>query len=159
MTRATRFFLIGIAAVIAVGAILLLGGAGDDSGQSEEQPAAATATPATPEPTPEPDVGADATPTATPTPKPEPKVLVIRTRGSEPVGGVQEIEVEKGERIRFEVRSDTEDEVHVHGYDVSEEVGPDRPAEFSFPADIEGIFEVELEHVGVPIAELKVEPR
>ncbi len=76
----------------------------------------------------------------------------------EPVGGVAELEFSAGDRIRFQVESDVEDEIHVHGYDLSEDVTAGGATSFDFPADIEGIFEVELEERAEPIAELRVNP-
>ena len=74
-------------------------------------------------------------------------------------GAPKEIQVESGERIEFVVQSDAPDEIHVHGYELTEQVGPDDPARFSFPADIEGIYEVEAHNIGdVVIAELRVTP-
>ena len=90
--------------------------------------------------------------------EPEPRVERIRVRGGEPVGGMKELEVEKGERIRFAVSADVSERVHVHGYDLFEDVRPGRDARFDFRADIEGIFEIELEDSHTPIAELRVEP-
>ena len=48
--------------------------------------------------------------------------------------------------------------MHVHGYDLMAEVGPDESAHISFLADLAGEFEVELEERTVPIAELSVTP-
>jgi hypothetical protein len=91
--------------------------------------------------------------------KPErPEVPVIEVEGGEPVGGVQELEVPQGGEIRFIVRSDVAEEVHLHGYDVSQDVAAGGKVEFKVPADIEGVFEVELEHSHVPIAEISVVP-
>jgi hypothetical protein len=56
------------------------------------------------------------------------------------------------------VRSDVADEVHLHGYDISRDVAPGKPAQFKFNASIEGIFEIELEHRAVEIATLTVNP-
>jgi non-ribosomal peptide synthetase component F len=53
---------------------------------------------------------------------------------------------------------DTTEEVHVHGYDVFADLAPGEPARLSFDASIEGVFEIELEHAHVQIAELTVEP-
>jgi hypothetical protein len=86
------------------------------------------------------------------------KVPTIVIRNGEPVSGIQELEFDSGEQVRFKVRSDAAEEIHVHGYDVSEEVPAGGTVEFDFPAEIEGIFEAELEGLGVQIAELRVNP-
>lgn len=85
-------------------------------------------------------------------------VPIIVVRNGEPVGGIQELEFDSGEQIRFKVRSDAAEEIHVHGYDIAEEVAAGGTVEFNFPAEIEGIFEAELEELGVQIAELRVNP-
>jgi heme/copper-type cytochrome/quinol oxidase subunit 2 len=79
-------------------------------------------------------------------------------RAGEPVGGVRKLRVEKGEEVRFAVTADVAEEVHVHGYELFEDVRPGRPARLRFEAGIEGIFEIELEGSHTPIAELRVEP-
>lgn len=86
------------------------------------------------------------------------KVPTIVIRGGEPVGGVAELEYSAGEEVRFEVTSDIADEVHVHGYDLMEDVSAGGTVSFDFPAEIEGIFEVELEGRKEQIAELRVNP-
>jgi len=82
----------------------------------------------------------------------------IVVRDGEPVGGVKRLEYSAGEEIRFEVSSDAAEEVHVHGYDIAKEVPAGGSVAFAIPAEIEGIFEVELEALGVQIAELRVNP-
>ena len=80
-------------------------------------------------------------------------------RDGKPVGGVKRIEVVKGERARFEITSaGTTDHVHVHGYDLMRDLPAGGRARFSFTANAEGIFEIELEDAGVEIAKLVVEP-
>jgi hypothetical protein len=86
------------------------------------------------------------------------KVPTIVIRNGEPVGGIEELEYNAGDEIRFEVRSDVADEVHVHGYDLMEDVPAGGTVSFDFPAEIEGIFEVELEGRREQIAELRVNP-
>jgi plastocyanin len=86
------------------------------------------------------------------------KVTTIVVRNGEPVGGIAELEYSAGEEIRFEVSSDVADEVHVHGYDLMQEVPAGGTVSFDFPAEIEGIFEVELEGRKEQIAELRVNP-
>jgi len=86
------------------------------------------------------------------------RVPTVVVRDGEPVGGIQELEYDAGDEIRFEVSSDVADEVHVHGYDLSEDVTAGGTVSFDFPAEIEGIFEIELESRGTQIAELQVNP-
>lgn len=85
-------------------------------------------------------------------------VETIVVRNGEPVGGVAELEYSAGDEVEFRVRSDVADEVHVHGYDLSKDVEAGGTVSFSFPADLEGIFEVELEERAEQIAELRVNP-
>jgi hypothetical protein len=56
------------------------------------------------------------------------------------------------------VSSDTADEVHVHGYDLKKDVAAGGTVSFAFRADIDGIFEVELENSGIQLAQLRVDP-
>jgi hypothetical protein len=88
----------------------------------------------------------------------EPPTPTIVIRDAEPVGGVRELTYDAGEEIRFTVRSDVADEIHVHGYDLMKDVAAGGSVTFAFPGDIEGIFEVELEERAEQIAELTVNP-
>ena len=82
--------------------------------------------------------------------------LDIRVVDGKPDGGVQHLTVDQGDHVTIQVTSDVEDEVHVHGYDLSQDVSPDAPANIGFDADIAGRFEIELEQAGTPIGELEV---
>src|SRR4029453_6097587 len=82
----------------------------------------------------------------------------IVVKNGEPVGGVRELEYSAGDQVRFEVESDVADEIHVHGYDLMKDVPAGGAVTFSFPAEIEGIFEVELESRGAQLAQLRVDP-
>jgi hypothetical protein len=86
------------------------------------------------------------------------KVPAIVIEGGKPVGGVKALTYNEGERIRFEVRSDVSDEIHVHGYDEMKDVEAGGSVRFDFPATLEGKFEAELEERGEQIAELTVNP-
>lgn len=88
----------------------------------------------------------------------EPRIPTIVIRNGKPVGGVTELTYNRGERIRFEVRSDVSDEVHLHGYDVMKDVEAGGSVSFDVPATLEGIFEAELENRGEQIAEITVNP-
>ena len=83
---------------------------------------------------------------------------VIVVENGRPVGGVRGLTYNKGDEIRFKVRSDVSDEIHVHGYDLMKDVDAGGSVTFDFPATLEGVFEAELEHRGEQIAELTINP-
>jgi heme/copper-type cytochrome/quinol oxidase subunit 2 len=147
VSRSQRLVFLAIAAVIAIVAAIVLGASGDEEPAGTS--AQATATPAATE-TAAPDATATDTPEPTPTAKPQPPLV---TRGE-----VTKLRFEQGETVRFRVRSDVADHVHVHGYDLMRDVEPGETITFSFPAEITGIFEVELEDLGEEIAQLRVDP-
>jgi hypothetical protein len=72
------------------------------------------------------------------------------------IDGPTQITATVGEEIVFTVTADTADEVHVHGYDITVPVQPGQPATVRFPADIPGIFEVELESGHQLLTQLRV---
>jgi hypothetical protein len=92
------------------------------------------------------------------TPPPKVPIATILVNKGKPLGGPKELEFDAGETVRFQVATSAADEVHVHGYDVTRRLRPDKATVISFPADIEGIFEVELHGSGELIAELQVNP-
>lgn len=75
-----------------------------------------------------------------------------------PDGGVKTITYKKGDTVDLTVKSDTADEIHIHGYDVHKDVAKGGSVHFTFPASIDGRFVVELEAKGEQIASLQVEP-
>jgi heme/copper-type cytochrome/quinol oxidase subunit 2 len=97
----------------------------------------------------------------TQTPTQELKVAVYKqvvVRDGKPVGGVKRLEYNNGDQVKFIVTSDVADEIHVHGYDLMKDVPAGGSVRFSFPAKIEGVFEVELEGRKQQIADLRVSP-
>ena len=85
-------------------------------------------------------------------PEPEPAAPLLEPDAT------RDLRVDKGETVRFRVRSPQDDEIHVHGYDLTRGVPAGETVAMSFPADIEGIFEIELERSGVALGELRVDP-
>jgi hypothetical protein len=88
----------------------------------------------------------------------KPAIPTIVVKDGEPVGGVEKLSFNEGDRIRFKVVSDANEEIHFHGYDIAKDVKAGGSVSFDVPATIEGIFEVELEGLGVKIAEIQVNP-
>jgi hypothetical protein len=81
--------------------------------------------------------------------------------GGNPVGGVKTLTYNKDDRIELRVNlAKPEEEVHVHGYEI-EKPAEHSPVTFSFPANLDGEFEVELHRLDkteAPIATLRVNP-
>jgi FtsP/CotA-like multicopper oxidase with cupredoxin domain len=92
------------------------------------------------------------------TTEPAANELEITVKNAAPVGGIQRITVAKGDTVTLLVDSDVADEVHVHGYNLKQEIGADGKAKISFVADVPGRFEAELENHGTQIAEVTVTP-
>lgn len=138
MSRNQRIGLLVAAAVVVVVAIVVaVASGGDDDSDSADTTAQTTQTTA------ETDTTETSTEEPHETTPPEPKVDRIEIRGGEPVGGVQDIKVKKGDQVTIVVSADAEDDIHLHGYDIEKPVEPGKPATFKFTADIEGIFEIE----------------
>lgn len=155
-----RFLLVLAAVVVFVVGFVVLRPSDDD--QTSGTTAAPTASTTSPDgKTPTTSVQVDPTQKPTPElppPNPAPRVPTISVKALKPVGGVRKITVNKGDLLRFRVRSDRAENVHLHGYDIEKPVGPGKAASYSLRAKIEGIFELELEESAVPIGEITVNP-
>jgi hypothetical protein len=134
-----------VAALAAVVVLFIVFAGGDDEGdnQTSTTTSQAQTKPSSGTTSGEPEVAAD---------------QQITVRDGKPVGGVKKLSYKSGDRIRFVVTSDVADEVHVHGYDIAKDVEAGGSVRFSFPAKLEGVFEVELESRKEQIAELRVSP-
>lgn len=150
MGKTQRVLLIVVAAAVAAVAFLLFNPdeeepASNQAGQTDQQPTQSTPS------------GEGETPQKS-TPAPKPEVSTIQIKDALPVGGVKKIEARSGDTVRIVATSDVADELHLHGFDLSKEVAPGKDAKFRFEADIEGVFELELEERGVAVAEVEVRP-
>ncbi len=82
----------------------------------------------------------------------------IEIRDGELEGGIRRLVVQRGGFVVLVVRSDADDELHVHGYDLTLRLRPRVVRRLAFRATVVGRFEIELEERGVLIAELEVRP-
>ena len=152
MSRNQRLGLVILAVVVAVAAFLIARPSDD-----EEEGAGTGNQPARTETTATSDGGTLAEPAQ------PPRVERITLRGGAPRGGVRTLRYQNGETVRLVVTSDAADEVHVHGYDLTQNPAPGKPVRFRFKAGIEGVFEIES-HVAEDagreplVARLNVEP-
>ena len=71
----------------------------------------------------------------------------------------EEISVHRGDTVTLRVGTDEPTELHVHGYDVEQEVEPDERAKIDFEADLTGRFEIEDHETEKELGVLQVRPR
>lgn len=83
------------------------------------------------------------------------QVVEVTVTGTTVEGGGRHA-VALGDEVALVVRADVEDEIHVHGYELLADVGPDDPAVVTFVADLAGVWEVELHDAALPLVELEV---
>jgi hypothetical protein len=147
--------LIGVAAIaVAVVLFVIL----QDSGSDDDSDSTGTvATSTTTQTTAGQDGGKPDRPEKPEKPE-EPEIPTIVVENGEPVGGVAELEFDKGDEIVFKVQSDVADHVHLHGYDVFKDVAAGDTITMRVPATLDGIYEAELEDSVVPIAKITVNP-
>ncbi len=92
---------------------------------------------------------------ATDEPKKRALALSIEDGAMEP----SEVEVREGDRVTLRLTSDKPVELHLHGYDLEEEVSPGAAATLSFEADLPGRFEIEDHESEDTLGVLLVQPR
>jgi hypothetical protein len=144
-----RWLVVGVSA----GCLLLAGCGGDDGGQGAAATTVATTAGATST-----TAGASSSSEATTTTAGFSGVLIEATvTGDEVETASRRVRIDRGQKVRIRVQADHAEEVHVHGYDLSAEVAPGRPAVIDFTADAPGVFEVELEQAKLKLFELQVQ--
>jgi hypothetical protein len=148
LSRNQRIALLAVAALIAVAAFVALQPDDDRTTAANSQ---ATPAPETTTTTPSAD---DRTTRS----EEEPKRKAKRKPPLLIAGQERTLTYTKGELVRFRVRHPSAEEVHVHGYDVKKDVPGGRTVTVTFPAELEGIFEVELERSHTPLGSIRVEP-
>ncbi|HYZ29412.1 MAG TPA: hypothetical protein VE570_10180 [Thermoleophilaceae bacterium] len=154
MSTGARLGILGAIIAVAIVALVIAtsGGGSDNNGGTTTTAASTTESNRS--------GGATATTdtTATEAKPAGPPTYTVTVRNAKPVGGIEKIKVKKGDRVRIVVKSDTADEIHVHGYDFMKDVAAGGSVRFNFKATIDGNFEIELENRKQQIAELTVEP-
>ena len=135
MSTGTRLGILAGIIVAAIAVLVIAGGGGDDNKTTTTTTAATT----------------QAKPASPPT-------YTVNVKNGKPVGGIKKIDVNKGDQVKLVVKSDTADEIHLHGYDFMRDVEAGGSVRFNFKAKIDGNFEIELEDHKEQIAELTVHP-
>lgn len=147
------------AALLALPLAFALSACGDDdpTPQATQTPSATVTTTA-------PTATASATASLAPpcpsrtSPAPDTTLVTASVAGKNVTAPSREVTVKVGTRVRVEITSDVADEVHVHTYDLRENVVPGCPSAIEFVANIPGTVEVELEKAHVHVVEIKATP-
>lgn len=84
-------------------------------------------------------------------------VVSLTVAGGEVSGDTGRVDVPLGSRVRLTVTSDAADEIHVHGFELTEPLTAGQPAQLEFVADRAGIFEVELHDERLVLTRLQVQ--
>ena len=66
------------------------------------------------------------------------------------------VDVPLGSKVRLQVTSDVDDELHVHGFDIEEPLEAGRTTMVEFTADQQGVFEVETHETELELLQLAV---
>jgi hypothetical protein len=142
--------------------MLVLAGCGDDSGSGSSP-----SNPPSSAPTTAPTETPGGTPASTPNTKSpsntadpsgeqaDVTVNVTVANGKVNPSG-SSIKVKAGQTVLITAVSDTDEELHIHGYDKELELAPGKPASVKFTANMKGTFEVETHKSGKLVAKLVV---
>jgi len=86
-------------------------------------------------------------------------VFELVVRGGKPVSGPLVLQVHEGEQVVLNIRSDSGDELHLHGYDLHARIAPDQTTSLQFTANRTGRFGLELHRAHTELGALEVYPR
>lgn len=80
-------------------------------------------------------------------------------QGGQRLSGPERVELRAGDEVVLTLRSDRDDELHVHGYDLHTHLHAGQTATLRFTADRSGRFECELHKSHLALGVLEVLPR
>lgn len=86
-------------------------------------------------------------------------VFELTIKGGRLSSGPEVFQVHQGERVTLNIRSDSRDELHLHGYDLHAQISPQQPASLQFTADRTGRFGLELHKAHAELGALEVYPQ
>ncbi len=86
------------------------------------------------------------------------RVIDVVVQNSRVEDGPATWTIKRGDLIEIVIKSDSEDEVHLHGYDKSVKVNPDGMNKLKFEAETVGSYELEMHDSGILLGTLRVMP-
>ena len=113
--------------------------------------------PAASSPVPSPSLASSAAPVASSVPSDNAQQTISLTvSGGKVTGPTGRVKVALGTRLRITVTSDVADELHVHVYDLKQEISANTSGSIEFVADKPGVIEVELERAKLTLTHLEI---
>ena len=97
--------------------------------------------------------------TAQPAPADNGKVVELKVQHGRLVSGPELIKLTEGDKITLRVTSDTDDEMHLHGYNLHLNLTAGQTGQLSLTANRSGRFEYELHHAHAALGVIEVYPR
>ena len=152
--RFPMVLLLGLTVFSLVGLFYLLKPVAPPVSTGAQNPPLAAADPELATPSPQGDVA----PAANETAVPEQLAARYVLRNGQLVSGPQRISVRRGQQVNISIDTDSDDELHVHGYDLHLNLQAGEPATLGFVADKTGRFELELHQAHQTLAALEVHP-
>ncbi len=86
------------------------------------------------------------------------KVFNLEIEDRKIVSGPTTLQVSANNSVTIKIKSDENEEFHLHGYDRSVDLNPDTESELNFTADLTGRFMFELENSKTELGALEVQP-
>jgi hypothetical protein len=102
--------------------------------------------------------GASAAP-AQPVPADNARLVELKVQQGRLVLGPEVIKLTEGDKLTLRVTSDTDDEMHLHGYNLHLDLTAGQAGELTLTANRSGRFEYELHHAHRTLGALEVYPR
>ena len=83
------------------------------------------------------------------------EIVVVLAKGKV-VPPTHRVKVDRGTKVRLDITTDTDDELHVHGYDIEKELPGGEKTTVTFTADQTGVFEIETHESELQLVQLEV---
>jgi hypothetical protein len=93
------------------------------------------------------------------TPEPNIKTFELTVKDKKLASDSSVLKVNRGDVVTLKITSDKEEELHVHAYDVSVELVPNKQAILTFSAEMSGRFPFELEKSKTELGAIEVQPK
>lgn len=96
---------------------------------------------------------------ASPAAQAEERVVDVVVQGGKPTGGARTVRLARDDQVVLNVRADTDDELHLHGYNMHLHLKRGQPATLRFIAKRTGRFSAELHKADTELVVFEIYPK